>query len=87
VAISSNHESAASFAVPSSSFRNDSLKFSVSWVCFHLQHLNAKKSTGPDGLSARFLRSISSEIDVPITKLFNESLKAGVFPSEWSALT
>jgi len=52
-------------------------------VYFHLQHLDAKKSTGPDGLSARFLRSISSEIDVPITNLCNESLKAGVFPSEW----
>jgi len=81
VAISSDHESAASFVVPS---RNNPFKFSeisVSSVYFHLQHLDAKKSTGPDGLLARFLRSISS--DVPITKLFNESLKAGVFPSEW----
>jgi len=34
-------------------------------------------------LSARLLRSISSEIAVPLTKLFSESLKAGVFPSEW----
>jgi len=84
VAISSDHESAASFVVPSSSIKNDPFKFSeisVSWMYFHLQHLDAKKSTGPDGLSARFLRSISSEIDVPIAKLFNESLKAGVFPS------
>jgi len=74
VAISSDHESAASFVVPSSSIRNDPFKFSeisVSSVYFHLQNLDAKKSTGPDDLSARFLRSISSEIDVPITKLFH----------------
>jgi len=32
---------------------------------------------------SQIFRSISSEIADPITKLFNESLKAGVFPSEW----
>jgi len=54
-AISSDHESAASFVVPSSSIRSDPFKFSeISVLCvyFHLQHLNAKKSMGRDGLSA-----------------------------------
>jgi len=81
LAISSDHESAASFVIPSSSIRSDPFTFneiSVSSVYFHLEHLDVKKSTGPDGLSARFLKLISSEIAAPITKLFNESLKAGV---------
>ena len=71
VVISSDHESAASFDIPSSSIGSDPFTFSeisVSSVYFHLQHLDVKKSTGPDGLSARFLRSISSEIAVPLTK-------------------
>ena len=86
VAISSDHESAASFVIPSSSIGSNPFTFSeipVSLVCSHLQHLDTKKSIGPDGLSARFLKSVMCEIAVPLTKLFNESLKAGVFPSQW----
>ena len=86
VAISSDHESAASFVIPSSSVGSNPFTFSeipVSLVCSHLQHLDTKKSIGPDGLSARFLKSVMCEIAVPLTKLFNESLKAGVFPSQW----
>jgi len=39
--------------------------------------------TGSDGLSAKFLKAISNEISVPIARIFNDSLKAGVFPSQW----
>ena len=86
MAISSDHESAVSFVIPSSSIGSNPFTFSeipVSLVCSHLQHLDTKKSIGPDGLSARFLKSVMCEIAVPLTKLFNESLKAGVFPSQW----
>ena len=48
-----------------------------------LNHLDVKKSIGPDGISAKFLREIASEISSPLTKLFNKSLETGVFPNEW----
>ena len=45
--------------------------------------MDPKKSTGPDGLSARFLKAFSNEISVSLCKIFNDSLKAGAFPSQW----
>ena len=41
------------------------------------------KATGPDGLSACFLKEISNEIAEPLTALYNESLQTGVIPLEW----
>ena len=45
--------------------------------------LDEKKSVGPDGISARFLREIAKEITDPLTTLFNKSLMTGVFASDW----
>lgn len=45
--------------------------------------LDEKKTVGPDGLSARFLKEIAEEIPVPLAKLCNKSLDIGVFPSAW----
>ena len=55
--------------------------------CFYclayLSSLNTTKATGPDGLSACFLKEISNEIVEPLTALYNESLWTGVIPLEW----
>ena len=48
-----------------------------------LQHLDIQKSTGPDGISARFLREVAAEIAEPLTYLYNFSLKSGSIPSDW----
>ena len=34
-------------------------------------------------MSARFLKAISDEIAVPLTWLYNDSLRSGVIPSDW----
>ena len=39
-----------------------------------------KKSTGPDGLSAKFLKEIADVIHAPLATLFNCSLQNGVEP-------
>ena len=83
MAISSQYQSADQFVVPESSVGKDSFVFfriPVSLVLSHLQLLNVMKSTGPDGLSARFLRKIAVEIATPLSQLYNASLSAGVFP-------
>jgi len=64
-----HYESAASFVIPSGLIGSDPFTFSeisVLSVYFYLQHLDVKKSMGPDALSARFLRSIANEIAVPL---------------------
>ena len=45
-----------------------------------LSSLDAQKSTGPDGLSARYLKEIAVEI---VTHLYNMSLKEGIIPQDW----
>ena len=63
VAISSDHEGAASFVILPHSLGSEPFTFSditVSLVHSHLQQLDPKKSTGPDGLSARFLKAIAN---------------------------
>jgi len=86
VATTPDHQPASTF-VPLEPERSESIfKFCMipeSAVYSLLNHLDVKKSIGPDGISAKFLREIASEISSPLTKLFNKSLETGVFPNEW----
>ena len=45
--------------------------------------LDATKSTGADGISARMLKATALAITPSVTKLFNSSLKSGKFPVDW----
>ena len=45
--------------------------------------LTPNKSTGPDLISARFLKEVATEIAPAITLLFNVSLNQGAIPTEW----
>ena len=47
-----------------------------------LQHLDEKKSTEPDSISAQFPREVAAEVVDPLIMLFNTSLKTGVFPGD-----
>ena len=88
IAVTKQHRSAAEFNLPSQSTANNFNQFvfpevSVSTVLSHLSSLDTTKATGPDGLSARFLKEISDVIVEPLTILYNESLRTGVIPLEW----
>ena len=48
-----------------------------------LQHLDVRKSVGPDGSSSRFLKEVADQIVIPLTKTFNESLMSGNVPQAW----
>ena len=48
-----------------------------------LTKLDTRKSTGPDDLSALFLQRVAECIAVPLTLIYNESLKNGTMPSAW----
>ena len=45
--------------------------------------LNPNKAVGPDLISNKMLIAVKNEIALPLSMLFNKSLKLGVFPSDW----
>ena len=47
-----------------------------------LSRLDIRKSVGPDGLSARFLKEVAEQIVTPLTKIYNKSLESGVRSSQ-----
>ena len=60
---------------------NPDFKFSTvtsSTVCALLSPLDGKKSVGP--ASAKFLKEVVGVVAEPLSKLFNRSLRSGVFP-------
>ena len=48
-----------------------------------ISSLSVMKSTGADGISARMLKQTIHSITPSVTKLFNLSLKTGIFPDDW----
>ena len=71
VAISGEHQPASYVLLSGSKISNDHYflfdELSVSVALSHLNTLDVTKSTGPDGLSARFLKAISNKIAEPLT--------------------
>jgi hypothetical protein len=53
---------------------------SLSFVEKQLQSLNTSKSTGSDGLSARFLMMLESIIAPVLTSIYNKSLDSCIYP-------
>ena len=48
-----------------------------------LNTLDPNKSTGPDELPAKILKLTAILIAEPLAKLFNKSLREGIFPASW----
>ena len=56
---------------------------SVSEVKSIFKNLDASKSPGPDGITARLLKEAALEISDSVASIFNKSLTTGVFPEKW----
>ncbi len=65
----------------------DDLLCTVEEVCGLLSALDVSKATGPDGISARMLKTTAEFIAPSITKLFNLSLQTGCVPRGWKRST
>jgi hypothetical protein len=48
-----------------------------------LNILDISKAIGPEGISPRILKEGGSILKYPLYKIFNISLRSGVFPSDW----
>ena len=86
-AITPDHCPATCFdATASTDLPVDRFQFSMiseSLVLLLLSHLDVRKSVGQDGLSARFLKEVAEQIVIPLTKIYNKSLKSGVITQSW----
>ena len=56
---------------------------SVEEIQHYLETLDTSKASGPDGISAHMLKGTASSIAPSLTQLFNNSLRAGLFPDAW----
>ena len=50
-----------------------------------LNHLNVYKSTGPDLLHPRVMRSLEDMIRGPLNHIFNKSAETGIIPADWKS--
>ncbi|KAF7684983.1 hypothetical protein CDIK_4268 [Cucumispora dikerogammari] len=58
----------------------ENIHFHVNEVQEQLCKLNIYKSTGPDELHPRILRSLSDILSQPLTEIFNRSMSTGIVP-------
>ena len=51
-----------------------------------LQTIDVSKASGPDQISGRMLKATATSVATPVTKLFNQSILTGCFPTmlKWS---
>ena len=52
-----------------------------------MRKLNARKAAGPDGLPGRLIKEFACELSIPVTDIFNSSLREGVVPQVWKDAT
>ena len=45
--------------------------------------LDISKTSGPDAVSPRFLKEVTQILKSPLCRLFNLSLRTGIFPTNW----
>ena len=86
VAIAPLHQPAGCFVFPDEDRNVTGFSFndiSADTMLRHLSTLDVRKSTGLDGLSARFLREVAVEIAAPLAHLYNLSLRRGIVPQAW----
>ena len=50
-----------------------------------LETLDVSKSSGPDGISARMLKSVAQSIAPSVARLVNQSIQSGCFPVFWKS--
>jgi len=63
----------------------NNIDFNSSVVYKHLRQLKPKTSSGPDGLSALFLKNLSSSLALPLSILFKLSFSSGILPDIWKS--
>ena len=61
----------------------DPLVFQTKGIVSLLRNINAKKASGPDGISCFVLKEAAEEIAAFLQFIFNQSLTTGQVPGDW----
>lgn len=61
----------------------DAINIEEDEVLFKLSQLNGREGSGADCLLPLILKKCCLAISQPLTLLFNESLRSGIFPNKW----
>ena len=64
--------------------KENEIKITVEKVKKKLDELVINKSPGPDNLSPRILKELSSTLALPISIIFKNSINSGAIPNEWN---
>ena len=59
------------------------IDISVGQVKNLMKNLKAQSAAGPDGIHPRVLRECADVLSMPITIIFEHSLRAGILPTDW----
>jgi len=80
----SNYSAASTITEPSQLPENTAnFMFDLVFVMVEMTKVNTKKGVGPDGIHPMVLKHCSPSLAEPLTELFNDSLRLGVFPKDW----
>ena len=60
-----------------------SVKFTPQAVCRKISKLKISSSSGPDGISSRFLADHKETMSTALSVLFTKSMESGVVPADW----
>ncbi len=61
----------------------ETVTFSVTDVRHVLSHIKPDKSPGPDGIPGLILKELSTELALPLSSLFELSMRTGDLPLQW----
>ena len=61
----------------------DDVQFLPSTIADILKHVKNSSSPGPDEISQRILKEVADEISVPLSLLYNKSMKSSQLPNDW----
>ena len=82
-------EDISSFPVPFTKFEGNTsehlgqLFVTPVMIANKIKKMKDNKSPGVDGIPPKLLKEIVEQISTPLAKLFNLSLKEGIFPWKW----
>ena len=61
------------------------VQFTPDIVARKIRKLKISNSSGPDGISSRFLNENVQSLSVPLSILYNKSMRSGTVPGDWKA--
>ena len=83
ISVSSNDDAITPTMLLTQSQNMPEITVTINGITKLLEKLNPYKASGPDMVSARFLKEVATEISPALTLLFNASIIQSIIPTDW----